>query len=219
MDPQLKEKARRAIDAGLHYLRGAAGRERLAVGLGRDHRAGAARLPREPPRLQRGRRRRSSREPVEFILSKVNDDGSISETLQNRSYNTAVALTALAATKNPKYAGTIANAPEIPEGRTDQQEEKATSPDHRCCGQVVGSRRRQAARHVEHVRRARRPEGDCRKILKDPVWQTRARVRGPLTEPQPEATTSPGPATTADSSTCPAGTRPNTVAARSPTAA
>ena len=38
--PQLKEKARRSIDAGLHYLRGPAGRERLAVRLGRDHRAG-----------------------------------------------------------------------------------------------------------------------------------------------------------------------------------
>jgi len=30
----------------------------------------------------------------------VNDDGSISESLQNRSYNTAVVLNALAATKN-----------------------------------------------------------------------------------------------------------------------
>ena len=31
---------------------------------------------------------------VDYLLSKVNDDGSICETLQNRSYNTAVALTA-----------------------------------------------------------------------------------------------------------------------------
>jgi hypothetical protein len=38
--------------------------------------------------------------PVGFLLAHVNSDGSISETNQNRNYNTAVCLTALAATHN-----------------------------------------------------------------------------------------------------------------------
>ena len=40
---------------------------------------------------------------VKFLLDHVNEDGSISETNQNRNYNTAVSLTALAATNNRDY--------------------------------------------------------------------------------------------------------------------
>src|SRR4029453_17296486 len=47
---------------------------------------------------------------VDFVLSKVQSDGSISESLQNTAYNTAVSLNALAATKNPKYESVIAAA-------------------------------------------------------------------------------------------------------------
>ena len=46
--------------------------------------------------------------PIAFLLAHVNEDGSISESNQNRAYNTAVSLTALAATGNPRYADVIA---------------------------------------------------------------------------------------------------------------
>jgi len=107
MDPALREKARRAVDAGLHYLRGqqaADGAVARSVGI-------TALSLRAFLESHRGYNENDgpfiSRQ-VDFLLSKVNKDGSISESLQNTSYNTAVALTALAATKNPKYDAVIA---------------------------------------------------------------------------------------------------------------
>jgi squalene-hopene/tetraprenyl-beta-curcumene cyclase len=48
--------------------------------------------------------------PIEFILAHVNKDGSISETNQNRNYNTAVVMAGLAATNNDTYDDVLANA-------------------------------------------------------------------------------------------------------------
>jgi squalene-hopene/tetraprenyl-beta-curcumene cyclase len=108
MDPQLREKARRAVDGGLHFLRGqqaADGSVMGSVGIT----ALSLRAFLESHRgYDEGDGPFVTRQ-VEYILSKVNPDGSISESLQNRAYNTAVALNALAATKNPKYATVIAN--------------------------------------------------------------------------------------------------------------
>ena len=102
MDPQLREKARRAVDGGLHYLRGQQaenGSVMNSVGI-------TALSLRAFLESHRGYNEGDGpfiTRQVEYILGKKNDDGSISESLQNRSYNTAVVLNALAATKNPKY--------------------------------------------------------------------------------------------------------------------
>lgn len=109
MDPELRQTAQRSVDAGLHYLRVNQGEDGswsdsvgiTALGLraflqshrGYDETDGAF--------ITR---------PIEFILAHINEDGSISETNQNRSYNTAVAMTALAATENSDYAETLATA-------------------------------------------------------------------------------------------------------------
>ncbi len=161
MDPALKEKARRSIDAGLHYLRGQqAENGSLSGSVGIT--ALALRAFLESHRGYNEADGPFVTRQVEFILSKVNDDGSISESLQNRSYNTAVALVALAATKNPKYAGRDRQRPEIPERPPDRRERRLQAGPpllrrHRL-------RRRRASRHVEPVPRDRGPEGHCRPI-------------------------------------------------------
>jgi len=109
MDPALHEKAGRSVDAGLHYLRLAqseAGSWSNSVGIT----ALALRGFLESPRGYNEGDGAFITRPVKFILDHVNDDGSISETNQNRSYNTAVAVVALQATGNPAYQQVITNA-------------------------------------------------------------------------------------------------------------
>jgi squalene-hopene/tetraprenyl-beta-curcumene cyclase len=109
LDPALREKARRAVDAGLHYLRA-----QQAVDGSVARSVGITSLSlRAFLESHRGYNEGDGSfitRQVDFILSKANSDGSISESLQNTSYNTAVALNALVATKNPKYETTIAAA-------------------------------------------------------------------------------------------------------------
>lgn len=106
MDPELREKAQRAVDAGLHYLRinqaddgswsGSVGITALGLRAFLESHRGYSEI--DGAFITR---------PITFLLAHINDDGSISETNQNRNYNTAVSLTALAATKNDKYADVI----------------------------------------------------------------------------------------------------------------
>jgi squalene-hopene/tetraprenyl-beta-curcumene cyclase len=112
MNPELRSKAKRAVDAGLHYLRetqledgswaGSVGvtalglRAFLQSHRGYDESDGAF--------ITRS---------LAFLLQHVNEDGSISETNQNRNYNTAVCLTALQATGNPAYDEVIKNGQEF----------------------------------------------------------------------------------------------------------
>lgn len=132
MDPQLKEKARRAIDAGLHYLRAQQAEDGSlsnSVGITALSLRGFLESHRgynegDGPFVTR---------QVDYILAKVNPDGSISESLQNRSYNTAVALVALSATKNPKYADAIANGQKFLKGHQIDEGE-GYKPDHRYYG-------------------------------------------------------------------------------------
>ena len=106
LDPELAEQGKHAVDAGLHYLRinqaddgswsGSVGVTALGLrAFLQSHRGYAEK---DGAFITR---------PIEFLLAHVNEDGSISETNQNRNYNTAVCLTALAATKNDRYADVI----------------------------------------------------------------------------------------------------------------
>jgi squalene-hopene/tetraprenyl-beta-curcumene cyclase len=167
MDPQLKEKARRAIDAGLHYLRGAQaenGSMSGSVGIT----ALSLRAFLESHRGYNESDGAFITKQVDFILSKANDDGSICETLQNRSYNTAVALTALAATKNPKYAGTIAKAQKYLKGEQIDEKE-GYKPDHRYYGGIGygGDERPDLSNMYVALEGLKATAEDP----KDPVWQ------------------------------------------------
>ena len=134
LDPQLRERARRAVDAGLHYLRGkqaADGSVARSVGIT----ALSLRAFLESHRgYSEGDGAFITRQ-VDYLLSKVNPDGSISESLQNRSYNTAVTLNALAATKNKKYEPVLLRAGKF---LSDHQidEGEGYKKDHRYYGGI-----------------------------------------------------------------------------------
>ena len=96
MDPTLRKQARRAVDEGLHYLRGAQAEDGSwsnSVGIT----AIALRAYLESHRGYSETDGAFITRPVAFILQHVNEDGSIGETNQNRSYSSAVALVALQA--------------------------------------------------------------------------------------------------------------------------
>jgi squalene cyclase len=109
MDPELQRRAKRAVAGGLHYLRGqqaADGSVFKNVGIT----ALALRAFLESPENYNESDGAFITRQVDFLLANVKSDGSISASLQSTAYNTAVALNALAATKNPKYDAVIAAA-------------------------------------------------------------------------------------------------------------
>ncbi len=109
MDTALKSKAKGATNRGLHYLRlsqSENGSWSNSVGIT----ALALRAFLESYRGYNETDGAFITRPIQFILDNVNDDGSISEGIQARSYNTATAITALQLTNNPTYAKVIDNA-------------------------------------------------------------------------------------------------------------
>ena len=108
MNPQTRAKAQQAVDAGLKFLKSkqaANGSVGNSVGLT----ALSLRAILENPRGVADADKAAIERYAAFIASKANPDGSIVEIKHDESYNTAVAITALAATKDPKYAQVIAN--------------------------------------------------------------------------------------------------------------
>jgi len=134
MDPALYEKARRATDAGLHYLRGQQAEDGSwsnSVGIT----ALALRAFLESYRHYNEEDGAFITRPVKYLLAHVNEDGSISETNQNRNYNTAVAITALQATGNSDYREVIANAQKFLTG-LQLEESDGYERDHKYYGGI-----------------------------------------------------------------------------------
>lgn len=167
MDPALRQQARRAIDGGLHYLRSQEapdGSVMKSVGVT----ALALRAFLESPRNYNESDGAFITRPIDFILSNVRPDGSICERLQETSYNTAVAIAALAATKNPKYDKVIANARKfLLDHQVDEGE--GYKPDHRYYGGIGygGSERPDLSNVVIALEGLKAASTDP----KDPVWQ------------------------------------------------
>lgn len=134
MDPDLRERARRSVDAGLNYLRtqqAADGSVARSVGI-------TALSLRGFLESHRGYNEGDGAfitNQVNYILSHVKPDGSITESLQNTSYNTSVAMNALAATKNPKYNAVIAAAQKYLIGHQIDEGE-GYKKDHRYYGGI-----------------------------------------------------------------------------------
>ena len=134
LDPALRSKARRATDAGLHFLRGTLaddGSYSSSVGV-------TAIALRAYLTSHRGYSETDGAfitRPLGFILKHVDDDGSISETNQNRNYNTAVSVIALKATGNPKYTDKIAKAQKFLAG-LQIDEGEGYAPDHAYYGGI-----------------------------------------------------------------------------------
>lgn len=109
MDPAVRAKAQRSVDAGLHYLR-----VNQADDGSWSNSVGVTALGlRAFLQSHRGYNESDGAfitRPIEFLLAHINEDGSISETNQNRNYNTAVAMTGLAAAKNEEHTVLLGNA-------------------------------------------------------------------------------------------------------------
>jgi squalene-hopene/tetraprenyl-beta-curcumene cyclase len=106
--------------------------------------------------------------PVQFLLNHVNPDGSISETNQNRNYNTAVSIIALKATGNPKYAEVIKNGQNFIKGlQLDQS--KGYDPDHKYYGGIgYGGDERPDLSNIYMALEALKETGVSKD---DPVWE------------------------------------------------
>ena len=106
--PELKDKAKQAIELGLHYLRdhqsenGSWSNSVGLTGLGLNAHLDSPKkyIEADEPFITKS---------IKYILSQVKPDGSITEGLKDVSYNTAIAITALKATNNPAYATIISN--------------------------------------------------------------------------------------------------------------
>ncbi len=134
MAPELKNQAKRSIDAGLHYLREnqqANGSWSNSVGIT----ALALRAFLESPRQYNEEDGPFITKPIQFILSHVKPNGAISESIQNMNYNTAVAITALKATNNPKYTDIINNGQKFIKG-LQLDEQKEYDPEHKYYGGI-----------------------------------------------------------------------------------
>lgn len=108
MDPQLRAKAQQAADAGIKLLRSKQAENGGVLGsVGLT--ALSMRAVLENPRGVSAADKPAVDRYAAFIVSKANPDGSIVEMQHDQSYNTAVAITALALTKDPRYTPVIAN--------------------------------------------------------------------------------------------------------------
>lgn len=107
MNPQVRARAQQAVDAGLKYLRSRQGPDgSVLMSTGLTALSLTAIL--NNPAGSGGVDKAALDKYASFIASKANPDGSIVERAHDQSYNTAVAITALAGTHDPKYAPLIA---------------------------------------------------------------------------------------------------------------
>jgi len=134
MDSSLRSDAQRGVDEGLRYLRGTQAEDgswSRSVGIT----ALALRAYLESHRGYNESDGAFITRPVQFILSHVNEDGSISETKQNENYNTATAMLALELLDNPAHAEVLANAEMFLLG-LQIDEGEGYAPEHRYYGGI-----------------------------------------------------------------------------------
>ena len=167
MDPELRRRTVRAVAGGLHYLRGqqaADGSVLKSVGVT----ALALRAFLESPEKYTEADGPFISRQVDFLMANVRSDGSISTSLQSTAYNTAVALNALAATKNPKYeAATVAARKFLLVHQADEDE--GYKPDHAFYGGIgYGGGERPDLSNVYVVLEGLKAAATD---PKDPVWQ------------------------------------------------
>jgi len=134
MDPELRSEAKRASDRGLRFLRGSQ-LENGSWGNSVGMTALVLRAFLESHRCYTKDDGPFINRPVAFILSKVKEDGSISDGIQNRNYNTATAMFALQATGNPRYKNTISNAQKFLSG-LQLDEGEGYQRDHKFYGGI-----------------------------------------------------------------------------------
>ena len=109
IDPEIKERAWSASDRGLAFLRQS--QEENGSWLGSvGITALALRAFVTSPKGHDAANDDAISAAVAFIVSQAQPDGSITESIQNRNYNTATAMTALLALDDPEHAAVIESA-------------------------------------------------------------------------------------------------------------
>ena len=166
MDPELRERARRSVDAGLHYLRGTQAEDgswSKSVGVTAIALRGFLESHRGYSEVDGAFITR----PVAFLLQHVNRDGSIVETNQNRSYSTAVALVALKAANNAEYDEVIRGGQRFL-GELQLDEAEGYDPEHPYYGGIGygGDERPDLTNHYLALEALRTTALDP----KSPVW-------------------------------------------------
>ena len=130
MDPALAEKATQAVDKGLSYLRSTQAEDgswSKSVGVT----ALALRAFIESPHGYSEKDGPLIVRPAKYLTDHVQADGSIGQGDHDQNYNTAVAVVALEATKNPAYADAIKGAQNFLAGhQTDEGEGADKSQKH-----------------------------------------------------------------------------------------
>jgi squalene-hopene/tetraprenyl-beta-curcumene cyclase len=167
MDGALKKKAKRATDNGIRYLR-----EHQAEDGSWSQSVGITALALRA--FLESRRHYSEDDgpfitrPVQFLLSHVKEDGSISESINNRNYNTAVAIVALQATGNPKYRKVVENGQKFLKG-LQLTEGKGYQRDHKFYGGIGygGDERPDLSNEYMAIEALKATSLDS----KDPVWE------------------------------------------------
>jgi squalene-hopene/tetraprenyl-beta-curcumene cyclase len=167
MDPELREKARRAVDSGLRYLRGT----QLEDGSWANSVGVTALVLRAFLESHRGYNESDGAfitKPIQFLLYNVRKNGAISESLTNENYNTATAMFALAATNNPQYQDTIKNAQAYLK-KLQVDEGEGYDPSHRFYGGIGygGDERPDLANLVFALDALKKTGLDP----KDPLWE------------------------------------------------
>jgi squalene-hopene/tetraprenyl-beta-curcumene cyclase len=109
MNPALEQKADQAIASGLRFLRGTQAEDGSW-----SHSVGITSLALRSFVESPGRHDPADDKVIErgiaFVLGKVTPDGAITESDENRNYNTVVTITMLQATGDKQYAKVIADA-------------------------------------------------------------------------------------------------------------
>jgi squalene-hopene/tetraprenyl-beta-curcumene cyclase len=167
MDPQLRAKAQQAVDSGLKFLKTKQqqnGSVMGSVGLT----ALSLRAVMESPRGVNPTDKPAIDKYAAFLVSKVNPDGSIAEIKHDVSYNTAVALTALALLKDQRHAKVIADGQKYIQKHQIDDDEGFKPVDNWYGGLGYGGDERPDVSNVYIALEALRATSVD---PKDPVWQ------------------------------------------------
>ena len=167
MNPQLRAKAQQAIDSGVKYLVSkqspngsvldSVGLTSLALTSVLQNPAGTA-----------GVDKAAIDKFAKFIASKANADGAIVERRHDETYNTSVAIVALAATKDPTYAPLIAAGQKYITS-SQSNESRDIKPDNPWYGGIgYGTEKRPDVSNLYVALEAMRATDYD---PKDPVWQ------------------------------------------------
>jgi squalene-hopene/tetraprenyl-beta-curcumene cyclase len=167
MNPQLRAKAQQAVNAGVKFLlskQDANGSLLNSVGLTALSLTAILQNPAGSGSVDKA----AIAKYAKFLTSNAHPDGSIVERAHDETYNTAVAIVALAALKDPAYAGLIAAGQKYIVG-SQSNETRNITPDNSWYGGIgYGGEKRPDVSNLYVALEAMRTTAFD---PKDPAWQ------------------------------------------------